>query len=307
MGMLVPVAGFVQVGMQSMADRYTYLPLVGIFLVLARAVGEAVGRLPAARIPAAVACGAALLALTGAARAQVGSWADTETLYRHAAEAVPGNWFAHQGLAGLAIRDGRRDEALSHLRAVLRVGPAYNDFQYSVFRGRGGGGEDEAAEFLREVDRWNLADAARMRQFGLAKAAEGRLSEAEHFFRTAVRIRPGLAEAHYDLGTALERRGKRGEAREHFRQALRIDPSDADAKNRIGVALVRLERWGESIPWFRAALRERPAHEDARFNLAIALDRTGARPEALLRLREYLRLRPGDPAAASTLAEWEGR
>lgn len=273
LGMLVPVIGIVQVGMQGMADRYTYLPSIGLFVIAAWGAADVAERmkLPRAAILPCILVPVALLSIS--AWRQVGRWSDSTTLYMSAAEAVPGNWFAHKYLAIEAARHGRRDEARRHLTRVLEAGAGYNDFQYAIFRAHGGEGAGEAEDYLQQVESGLRADAAKMREVGLGMAEAGRLTEAEHFFRLSVRLFPGYPEGHYDLAVALLKRGRADEALPHFREALRIEPVDADANNRIGVSLVRLGRWPESIPFFRAALRFQPDHEDARFNLEKALDR----------------------------------
>jgi hypothetical protein len=275
LGMLVPVIGLVQVGMQGMADRYFYLPSIGLFVAVAWGGGELAERLKV-RGPALAAIVLVPLALLAAsAWHQVGSWSDSATLYRRAAEAVPGNWFAHKYLATEAARHGRREEALGHLARVLEAGAGYNDYQYAIFREHGGEGAAEAGEYLASVEAGIRADAEKMREIGLSKAEAGRLGEAEHFLRLSVRLFPRYAEGHYDLAVALARLGRNDEALPHFREALRIAPVDADACNRIGVALLRLGRVDESLPFFRAALRFDPGHEDAGYNLEKALARAG--------------------------------
>jgi tetratricopeptide (TPR) repeat protein len=304
LGMLVPVVGIVQVGMQGMADRYTYLPLIGIFIA---AVWEGRELTEASGIRPAVA-GSAILAviamLSVSAWSRVGCWSDSVRLFQSAAEAVPGNWLAHRYLGIEAARLGRTAESLDHIAIVLQAGAGYNDFQYGLFREHGGADAGAAGEMLVQFEKGIRSDAEALRDVGLKVAGTGRLEDAVFILRQAVRLWPGYPEGHYDLAIALGRLGREQESLPHFRYALRIAPVDPESNNRIGVSLVRLGRAEASLPYFRATLRQQPGYGDAMFNLAIALDRIGRREEAIKQLREYLAGYPGDMEARARLGEW---
>jgi len=189
LGTLVPVIGLVQVGEQAIADRYTYLPLVGIFLALAWELPEIARRcnLPGRALQAGAVL--VLLPLAVASWVQTGYWKNGETLFEHTLRASPENWLAEVTLGAFREEEGKIDEAIAHYRNGLRLKP---DFPFGH----------------------NNLGAILMRR--------GQVEEAIPHFREAVRILPDYLEAQYNLANALSRTGRHDEARIHFREVLRI-------------------------------------------------------------------------------------
>ncbi len=262
LGTLVPVVGLVQVGEQAMADRYTYLPLVGIFL--AAACGTALLKHPEMRRAAVVMLTLVILALAGAARRQVKVWRDDATLFGHAITVVPGNWLAHANLglsrsaagdeqgalaayeaalgidprnggmqrnAGNAlVRLGRVDEAIPHYREALRLVPGDMLARFSLALALARLGEhEEAAAQLAEAVRRDPRFAEGWQQLGQVQAIRGRIAEAADAFRRAVEIKPRDALAHWNLAAVLAELGSDEEAERQYREAVRLNPSLAGA------------------------------------------------------------------------------
>jgi len=191
-GMLVPVIGLVQVGKQAMADRYTYLPLIGIFMMSAWSTKDIMaGATPFRKRTIAALGGTVLILLLTAAFVQASYWRDYPTLLRHATRAVPDNWLAHRMLGNVLAERGATEEAIAAYRESIRIQP-WNSFAHN-----------------------NLA-------VELAKL--GRYDEAIDHYREAIRIRPAYAEAHNNLGNALALTGMRDEAIGQYREALRSRP-----------------------------------------------------------------------------------
>jgi Flp pilus assembly protein TadD len=262
LGTLVPVIGLVQVGFQAMADRYTYVPLIGLSIAGvwgAADIGEAL-RIPRRALGAAAA--AALLAFSVAAHRQAGYWRDSVTLFRHAVEVTRGNWLAHENL-GLALGlRGRTVEALGHFRESIRLNPAYDKSFYNC---------------------------------GIALMILGRDAEAVACLREAVRIRPEFANARVNLGSALLRSGAREEGILQLRQVLREDPANAAANLNLGLALLEGRNYRESAELFRRYLRVRPGDPRGHMFLGDALSGEGNAGEAFASYGEALRLSPEDP------------
>ncbi len=191
LGMLVPVIGIVQVGAQSMADRYTYLPLIGLFIMAAWGFGirrETTWHRWTVRCTFVM---VAVVMLSVAARTQVGRWKDTATLFRHAIAVTPPNAIAHQYLGfDLAGKD-RFDEAKFHYRTAINIKPDY---------------------------------ASAYNSLGVVLAIEGNLEEANASFSKALRIKPHHPEVHNNLGVVLERQHRLEDAIFHFREAVRTRP-----------------------------------------------------------------------------------
>jgi len=204
-GMLVPVLGLVQVGKQAMADRYTYLPLVGIFIMIAWFMKDILSSASVMRKKVIVCtAGVVLLVLMAAAGVQASYWRDYPTLLRHAAMTVPDNWLAHRMLGNALSVRGLTDEAIAQYRESLRIQP-WNSYGHN-----------------------NLA---------VELARQGNYPEAIEHYREAIRIRPAYAEAYNNLGNALAVTGRRDEAVEQYREAIRLRPGLTEARNNLQLLL----------------------------------------------------------------------
>jgi tetratricopeptide (TPR) repeat protein len=192
LGMLVPVLGIVQVGGQAMADRYTYLPLIGVAIAVAWGIGEAVEAAGRWRIAAIACVGVALSALAVVTEVQVSTWRDETALFEHAAAVTDGNWLAHDFLGTVAYKAGKRDEAARHFLESVRMNP---DFANAHFH------------------------------LGLLLSDEGDQVNAVAEYRRAIALFPGNPVFHNNLGNALYFLGRRDEAIGQYREALRLDPA----------------------------------------------------------------------------------
>jgi tetratricopeptide (TPR) repeat protein len=313
---LLPVIGLVQVGAQARADRYMYVPMVGLSVMAAWGARDVLRARPRLRVPAGILAGAALLACGAAAWAQTGYWENSGTLFRHALEVTEGNYLAEHNLGVYLLEqpDSLAD-ATAHLEQAVRLNPnsvrAHSDLGNALSRVPNR--LDEAIGEYREALRIDPDSPIPHNNLGNTLAETGRLEEAIAEYRTALRLRPDYPEAranlaaalaaapdsaerHYNLGVTLSQEGRAAEAVAEFAAALRLKPNYADAENNLGVTLTQMpERSGEAIAHFQAALRLRPDYADAHYNLGIALANTpGGMPEALKHFEAALKLRP-DP------------
>ncbi len=234
LGTLVPVIGLVQVGDQAMADRYTYLPLVGIFIMAAWGSAEAVERRPRRVVRTAALWTAAFLALLWIGHRQAQTWQDGPTLFGHALAATSGNYLAHNNLGAALMDRGDYPSAERHFREALRIRP-------------------------------DLADARN--NLGIIQVLQGKYGEAALSFREALRIRPDYPGARRRLGDLLLRTGKAAEAAAQYGQALARTPDDPELHNNLAVALASEGRRDEAIGHLERALALRPGYGDARGNL----------------------------------------
>jgi len=268
-GMLVPVIGLVQVGAQSMADRYAYLPVVGLELAVVWAVADLVRRRPGARVAAVVALLAAAGALALRARDQVPTWRDSVTLYRHAVAVTQDNFMAHNNLGLLLAQQGDLEGADHHLGESVRIRPQY-------FRP------------------WiNLGNTA---------LARGNHEEAAARYRRALLLRPDDADAHNNLGAALEAMGELGAAAQHRAQALRLRPAFFEAAYGLGLLAIRLDDLDRARRNIAHALRLRPELAEGHNNLGMIHRLQGDLAAARRSFEEALRLRPGYETAQANLA-----
>ena len=302
LGTLVPVIGLVQVGEQALADRYTYMPLLGPFIAIAWGLGGLADRFPRARTAAAGLAAAVLAALLLLTRAQAGAWSDSETLFRHALAGHGDNALAHTSL-GLALYEkGRPDEAMSHYREALRIDPGFFDARNNLGNALAKAGRKaEAIEQYREALRI-LPDSPKvLANLGLALMESDRLPEAAEYLEKAAKAAPESTDMEVLIGTALLKSGRTAEAEVRFNRVLAARPASPEALNGLGLVLARSQRLPEAVGRFQEALRAKPDFAEAHENLGVVLQRMGRVPEAIEQLRMALRLRPGSPNILNSL------
>ena len=236
LGMLVPVIGLVQVGSQAMADRYSYLTQIGLYLAvawgaahLARASssGDGLRRHGVSRAGRAV----------RVCRRQVSFWKDSEALWAHALASTSRNYEAHNGLARALARRGEAGAAIAHYEQALAIRPDYVEAHNNLGNALAGRGEVEAAiAHYRMVLSIRPDHAEAHNNLALALAGQGKAEAAIAHYEKALALEPDFAEAHYNLANALAGRGEADVAVAHYQQALAIRPTFAEAHNNLGTS-----------------------------------------------------------------------
>jgi tetratricopeptide (TPR) repeat protein len=266
-GTLVPVIGVVQVGRQAVADRYTYVPLIGLFLIVAFATAEYVRADASRRLLAAGIGGLAILLCMWGTRTQLQYWQSSEMLWTHTLSVTRDNSLAHNDLGTALELAGKVDEAIVHYAEAARIEPEYASAHY------------------------NLAAAL------LKSGKTNRANEASAHLSEALRIQPDFAEAHNTFGVYLLNQDKADEAIRHLREAVRLKPDFPLAHNNLAGALARVGRIDEAIAEYGEALRWDPTYLQASDNLGVLLMQRGKTSEAIGRFRESLRINPQDSIA----------
>ena len=278
-GTLVPVIGLIQVGVQAYADRYTYVPLIGLFIMIAWGVAELAGRWGQARTVLALLAATVLSALTACTWIQVRYWKDSISLFTHTIHVTTRNYVAHNNLGNALADRGRLEEAISHYTETLRIKPDHAEAYYNwgmalIKQGR----FDEAVERFLKALRIKPDYADAHNNLGGALFTQGKMKEAANHFTEALRIKPDHEEAHYNLAVLLAVRGDVEEAMRHFSEHLRIRPNHADAHYNLGVLLAQRGKLQEAASHFSAALRLKPGFLEARRNLELAQRLMGTSP-----------------------------
>jgi Flp pilus assembly protein TadD len=282
LGTLLPVIGLVQVGKQAMADRYTYVPMVGLLLIVAFGVTDALAASPVRKLVLVTGGGLAIITSILVANAQVRYWSSTRTLWEHTVNVTIENSVAHYTLADALVNEGRVDEAIYHYSEALRI-------HYS--------------QGLRPDP--NLATAHY--NLGLVLANKGKLDEAGGHFDKAVSINPDFPEAHNSLGLYYLSQGKLDAAVAHLTEAVRMRPDYAIAHNNLGTALGNRGRLEEAISAYTEAVRLDPGYADAHSNLGILLAKQGKTNDAIAHFSEALRFNSDNRAAQTWLANLTGK
>jgi len=300
--MLVPVIGLVQAGDQAMADRYTYLPLIGPFLIGGWALSECAATRRRGRVFLAAAGVGLVVGAAVCARAELRYWQNGRVLFERALQVTKENYIADNNL-GVALRDeGKRQEALDHFAEAIRIKPdfgiAHNNMG-TVLADQGR--HDEAMIHFTEAVRLSPNLAQARSNLGKELARRGRAEAAIGLFTEALRLDPYSAQVHSDLGLVLSGQGRVEEAIAQFNEALRLNPRLALVHNNLGMALGNTGRLDEAVDHFAEALRLDPTLALAHMNLGTAYDKLGRYDEAVLEFQAALTLDPGSSAARMNL------
>ena len=258
-GMLAPVIGLVQVGDQAMADRYTYLPLIGVFLVFVWGMGEACRHWHVPE-PTVVFFAAFMLAVCAVqTRDQLGYWRNSGTLFRHALAVTENNYVAENDLGTWLASRGKMAEAMDCYRQSLRIKPGNVDALYDLGNAfaRLGDWDNAIADYRRALE-ITPAQADVLNNLGLALAAKRQFSEAIADFEAALKLNPDSAGAHNNLATLLFMQHRFDEAAQHYREAIRLTPDNPQIYVNLGDTLVRLGRTAEAVKCYQAALQLKP-------------------------------------------------
>lgn len=282
LGTLVPVIGLVQIGMQSRADRYMYIPLIGLAIVAAWGVP----RTAILAIPAVI--------WAGMTWVQIGYWRDTVTLFEHAIQVTDRNWLAMSGLSHTLIDRGRLDEAEPYLQESLRLRPNLPEARISAGAALSKRGNFPAAEQqFRIALQLSPNDPDAREGLGVALIEQQRFAEAEEHLLAALKIRPDDGDTHYNLGRLYGLSGRPDRAIEEFRASVRLNPESAENHFNLGTALAAVERFDQAAGEFQAALALNPGYAKARFNLGGALASMGRYDDAIAQFREIVQTEPG--------------
>jgi tetratricopeptide (TPR) repeat protein len=269
LGTLVPVIGLVQVGKQAMADRYTYIPLLGILIALTWLISEALEKNRLSKWLLWATSSTGVLACIFLTHLQVGYWQNNFTVFQHAVKVAPYNPVAHFSLALAWAEKRQYDQAVAELRETLQEQPSYAN-AYS-----------------------SLGDCLTMLE---------RPAEAIEAYEMVLRLNPNHSLAHYNLATILGSMGKIDEAVMHYRESVRLNPNFPEGQYQLGAALFERKEFAEAETRFAAAVSEKPDYPEALTGLGRLLTMRGQFIEAQARFREAARLSPTNAAAQINLA-----
>jgi tetratricopeptide (TPR) repeat protein len=268
LGTLVPVIGLVQVGGQIMADRYFYIPSIGLFIALVFGLADIAKSWRVAPALSAGIAGGVLLILATLTNAQIQRWRDSFTLFEHTLAVTPPNLRIQHNL-GIALgASGRYDEAAAHFEKALQIDPNFYDGLVAM---------------------------------GVTSAHQGRLPEAIEYFQAAIRSQPDAPKAHVQLAHALWTQKRDQAALEEMDRASQLASKDADIRADFGLALALVGRIPEAIEQLHEALRLNPNGAEAHNNLGLALLASGKARESIPEFEAALRLKPELKGVADNL------
>jgi len=268
-GTLVPVIGLVQVGDQAMADRYTYVSLIGLFIVVAWGVPDVARSWRYGKSALALATGSLLVALMVSTSLQLKHWKNSLTLFDHALRVTENNYLAHLNFGAALADQERTEEAITHYHRSLQIAPNY---------------------------------AKAYNNLGLALAQQGKNDEATAHYLKALQLNPDYARAHNNLGVVLTRTGEFEKAIAHYYEALTLEPDWVEVYNNLANAFLTQGKFDQAIFYYSEILRLKPNYAEAHNNMAITLASRGRFLEASVHYSEALRLKPSSAEINNNLA-----
>jgi tetratricopeptide (TPR) repeat protein len=267
-GTLIPVIGLVQVSDQAMADRYTYISLTGLFIVVAWGVSELLTKWHYRKIILGVSAVIILSALAVCTYFQASHWKNTIALFENAVKVTENNYRALNNLGTALVEKGKNVEAILHFAEALRIDPKKTDARNNLanvlfIQGKYG----EAISHYYKVLETDSEHADAHNNLAYVLSIQGRLEEAIVHYREALRINPKNEKAHYNLGNILISQGKIKEAMVHLAEAIRISPAYAAAYNKIGLVLCQQGKYKKAGVFFSKAVQIDTNFIEARKNL----------------------------------------
>lgn len=269
LGTLVPVIGLVQVGSQAMADRYTYVPLIGLFIIISWGGYDLLGKSANKTTPLLATALLILATLTALAYAQSRFWQNSATLWKHTLANTSNNYRAQSAYGSILVTQGKVAEAIPYFRNAIRIQP----------------------QFARAHNK-----------LGAALAELGQHADAIPYYRNAIAIQSGQAEALNNLGNALAKTGELDEALTYYKSAIAADANYASPHNGLGSALDDLGKLDEAIAEYEKAILLQANFAAAHSNLAVAWFRKGNLEQAVSSAQKAIQLQPANPSYQYNLA-----
>ena len=302
LGTLVPVIGLVQAGFQAMADRYTYLPSIGIFIIVAWGAAEISAQWRYRKILLGLLAGAVVICLLLCTRRQVRYWQNGVTLFEHTLEVTQNNYVVHDFLALAYQAQGDFNKELEHYRKALQIRPDYTRANNNLGKAlQLRGNLVEAIRHYRRALQVNDSYAEAHNNLGVALSVQGNLDEAIPHFRSAIQSKENFSEAYCNLGNALILQGKTVEAQKHWDEAIQLAGGPRMHAN-IATALARAGEYEKALLHWSESLRLNPDQPMVENVMAETLYTQGKLHEAIEHWKGALQLKPDMPRVLNNLA-----
>jgi len=302
-GTLVPVIGFVVIGPHAMADRYTYVPLIGLFIIAAWSISECTEQhITKLFLPfIAISILSILMILSFF---QVQYWKNNLTLFEHTAKVTSDNYLIHNNLGNALAKHGRLGDAVKHFKEALRVKPDYGNAHYNLGIVLEKQGQvNSAINHYKEALRIKPGSAQTHNNMGIALKKQGDFDKAIKHYKEAIRIDPDFKEVHYNMGNALRKQGRLNEAVKQYKKILRFDPNLIEAHYNLANTLLKQGRVDDAITHYKEALRINPDSKNAHNNIGMALRIKGSLNEAIGHFRKAINIDPNYSNAQNNLKE----
>ncbi|HUL19843.1 MAG TPA: tetratricopeptide repeat protein [Thermodesulfobacteriota bacterium] len=292
---LLPVIGLFQAGDQSMADRFMYVPMIGLLIMMVYGISHICRKWPYKTLTLAVISASIIIILIVLTRAQVKFWRNSEALFRHTLQVTTNNYFIHNHLGAVLLKQGRGQEALVHFNRALEINPYYADAHCNlgVLLLRQGKYREAIPSFTAAL-RYKPHGVEALTNLGIVLGKYGQTKEAMELFSEAMRTNPNYEEAHFNRGSLLLEMKEYKEAIQSFNIALKINSRNSKTYNNLGVSWLGLGNAEKAMDCYHRALDIDPNDADTHCNLATLFIHQGKYEKAISHLAEALRINPND-------------
>ncbi len=296
-GTLFPVIGLVQVGQQSLADRYTYIPYIGLFIIIAWGLPELFSKWPQREIALGLSMVIVLTTLGICSHRQASFWKNGFTLFSHAVSVTRNNYIALDNLGTAYSNIGRYQDAVESYKQAIKISPGYADAYYNLGVASGQLGRyQDAIEAYKQAIKLNPDYVKAYINLGVDYSRLSLYQDAIEAYKQAMRIKPDYPDAYVNLGVTYHRLGRYQDAIEAYKQAIRIQPDFALVHYNVGVACDKLGRYEDAIEAYKQAVTLKPDYTEAHFNLGLDYSKVGDKDSAL---EEYKILKTLDAVQAN--------
>ena len=293
MGTLVPVIGLVQVGAQARADRYAYLPFIGLFMMIAWGLPEVLAKWKYRSVALGAAALAVLLALSVCTRLQLRHWRNNELLFERAINVTNDNFVMCNNYANILDKTGQAEKAIEHFNKALRMKPNSAEVHSNLGNVlRRMNRIDEAVMHYEKAIKLKPDLAEAHYNLAISLAEQGKTDEAIVKYLDALQFRPNDVDTLSNLGYALAQKGKFDEAVQYYKKALGVEPENIITHGRLGLALANIDRIGEALEQFGIVLEASPDDIEMHCNVGILLEKQGKTGEAIKAYRRALQIDP---------------
>jgi Flp pilus assembly protein TadD len=293
LGTMVPVSGLIQVGAHSMADRFAYVPFIGLFIIVIWGANDMMRSMGCRGEWFIVAALCMLMSLAVLSRVQLSYWRNTTALFEHALLVNPNNAVAHDVLGLESMGKMKFTQAQQQFMEAIKISPkyaiGYNHLGLALLEQER---FDEAVEQFTQALKLKPDSVDALNNLGLVWLKQGRFREAAPLFSQAMDVDPNYATAYGNMGLVLAAQERYEEANDWYHQALELAPDSYDHLNNLGLALMATDRLDQAIAQFSRAQKINPNNVEAQANMGLALAKAGRTERAVLHLLQAIEIQP---------------
>lgn len=302
LGTLLPVIGLVQVGAQSMADRYTYIPLIGLFIIVAWGIPDLLKKWYSNKIIIAVFAIILISAFSMRSYFQIGHWKNSAAVFENAIKITNYNWLAYNNLGLALMCNGEAEEAVFYFKKALQIRPnylkLYDNLGVALFQL---GKFEEALSYYSKALKIDPKHAGIHNNTANVLTALGKLEKAVQHYQKAILIDPEFAEAHYNIANVLVTQGKLEKAEFQFKEAIKKDSKHNNAHYNLGCMLLKQKEYKEALAHFAQVIKINPGHTEAYHNIGVIFSRLKKFKEASSFFSKALQINPDYKEARDNL------